>query len=211
MPWRSRTIFARFPISPSRESCSTTSRRCWRIPQAWHATVERIGDRWLRTPERRICWSASNSAASSSRRRWPIALGTRLRHGAQEGQAAGQDGPLSPTISNTAPTRSRSRPMRCARASASSCSTICSRPAERCRRRSLWCARSAPTVVAAACIIELAFLNGRAKLDVPFDLDGQLRELTGESVSATRAEPLKPRAPDRCRAGRSARARPDSR
>ena len=91
----------------------------------------------------------------------------RLRDGAQEGQIAGTRRSATPTISNTAPTRSRCRRTRSRRASASSCSTICSRPAARCRPPSSWCDSAGGTVAAAACIIELAFLQGREKLDVP--------------------------------------------
>ena len=54
------------------------------------------------------------------------------------------------------------------RGSGSSCSTICWRPAAPCRRPSSSYVSAAGTVAAAACIIELAFLEGREKLDVPF-------------------------------------------
>ena len=123
-------------------------------------------------------------AAFSSRRRWPMRSAAASRWCARRANCrAGRS--ATPTTSNTAPTRSRCRRTRSRRASASSCSTICSRPAARCRPPIELVRTRGGTVAAAACIIELAFLQGREQARRAARRDDQLRQLTpGTAVSS---------------------------
>ena len=86
----------------------------------------------------------------------------------KKGKLPGATIPQQLRRSNTAPTRSRCRPTPYGRASAWWCSTISWRPAAPCSAAIALLRKVGADVRAAACIIELAFLKGRERLDVPF-------------------------------------------
>ena len=147
-------------FSRSRASCSTTSRPCSRIPMRGARRSSASPKRCGRIEPDLLVGIESRGFLVAA----PLAyaLGSGFAMVRKQGQTARQNRRASPTISNTAPTRSRCRRTRSRRASGSSCSTICWRPAERCRRRSISCVSAAATSAAAACIIELCFLKAAA-------------------------------------------------
>ena len=163
---RSRTISGRFPTFPSRASCSTTSPPCWRTPRPGTPRCDFLADAIRPHQPDLLVGIESRGFLVAA----PLAL--KLDCGfvmvRKKGKLPGATIPpqLQPRIRHRhrrgAGRRRFARPARGRARRPPGHRRHHAAPPSRC------CSKVGADVRAAACIIELAFLNGRGKLNVPF-------------------------------------------